>query len=80
VISALIGIPGIGAWTVSVLLIFNFGRLDVMPVSDQGIRCGAQLVYWVENPATPKQVQEKKRNSGDLIATSHRSICGRRRN
>jgi DNA-3-methyladenine glycosylase II len=59
VISALTGIPGIGAWTVNVFLIFNLGRLDVMPVGDLGIRRGVQLVYGLETIATPKQVQTK---------------------
>jgi DNA-3-methyladenine glycosylase II len=59
VIEALIGIPGIGAWTVNVFLIFNLGRLDVMPASDLGIRRGVQLVYALEEVATPKQVHEK---------------------
>jgi DNA-3-methyladenine glycosylase II len=59
VIEALIGISGIGAWTVNVFLIFNLGRLDVMPVSDLGIRRGVQLAYALEEVATPKQVHEK---------------------
>jgi DNA-3-methyladenine glycosylase II len=46
VVSALTGIVGIGAWTANVFLIFNLGRLDVMPATDLGV-------------ATPKQVQEK---------------------
>jgi DNA-3-methyladenine glycosylase II len=59
VVSALTGIVGIGAWTANVFLIFNLGRLDVMPASDLGIRRGVQLTYKLKDVATPKQVQEK---------------------
>jgi DNA-3-methyladenine glycosylase II len=40
VVQILTAIPGIGAWTVNVFLIFNLGRLDVMPAADLGIRRG----------------------------------------
>jgi DNA-3-methyladenine glycosylase II len=36
VVSALTGIVGIGIWTANVFLIFNLGRLNVMPASDLG--------------------------------------------
>jgi DNA-3-methyladenine glycosylase II len=59
VVKALTAVAGIGPWTVNVLLIFNLGRLDVMPASDLGIRRGVQLVYGLEDVATSKQVHEK---------------------
>jgi DNA-3-methyladenine glycosylase II len=59
VVKALTAVAGIGAWTVNVFLIFNLGRLDVMPASDLGIRRGVQLVYGLEDVATSKQVHEK---------------------
>jgi DNA-3-methyladenine glycosylase II len=59
VIEALTGIRGIGQWTVNVFLIFNLGRLDVMPTSDLGIRRGVQLVDALEHVATTRQVHEK---------------------
>jgi DNA-3-methyladenine glycosylase II len=52
-------IPGIGAWTVNVLLIFNLGRLDVRPVADLAIRRGVQLTYGLRAIAAPKQVLER---------------------
>jgi DNA-3-methyladenine glycosylase II len=58
VVKALTAIAGIGAWTVNVFLIFSLGRLDVMPAGDLGIRRGVQLVYGLDDVATPKQVQE----------------------
>jgi 3-methyladenine DNA glycosylase/8-oxoguanine DNA glycosylase len=55
-------IPGIGAWTVNVFLIFNLGRLDVMPAADLGIRRGVQLTDGLPVIATPKQVLERSRS------------------
>jgi DNA-3-methyladenine glycosylase II len=59
VVETLIAIPGIGAWTVNVFLIFNLGRLDVMPAGDSGIRRGVQLTDGLRAVATPKQVLER---------------------
>jgi DNA-3-methyladenine glycosylase II len=59
VVGALTSIAGIGAWTANVFLIFNLGRLDVMPASDRGIRRGVQLAYNLREIATPRQVQQK---------------------
>jgi DNA-3-methyladenine glycosylase II len=59
IVEALTAIPGIGAWTVNVFLIFNLGRLDVLPAADLGIRRGVQLTYGLRTVATPKQVLER---------------------
>src|ERR1700722_783424 len=59
ILHALTGIAGIGAWTVDVLLIFNFGRPDVLPVADIGIRRGVQLIYGLIEIASTTMVQEK---------------------
>jgi DNA-3-methyladenine glycosylase II len=56
IVETLTGLPGIGAWTVNVFLIFNLGRLDVMPSADLGIRRGVQLIDGLRAVATPKQV------------------------
>jgi DNA-3-methyladenine glycosylase II len=59
VIDLLTKIPGIGAWTVNVLLIFDLGRLDVMPAADSGIRRGVQLADGLPVIATPMQVIQR---------------------
>jgi DNA-3-methyladenine glycosylase II len=59
VVEILTAIPGIGPWTVNVFLIFNLGRLDVMPAADLGIRRGVQLTDGLRAIATPKQVLER---------------------
>ncbi|GAC1352297.1 MAG: hypothetical protein NVSMB1_13770 [Polyangiales bacterium] len=45
VINALVSVRGIGRWTAEMLLIFELGRPDVLPVDDLGIRKGAQKVW-----------------------------------
>jgi DNA-3-methyladenine glycosylase II len=56
IVEALDGIPGIGAWTVNVFLIFTLGRPDVIPAADLGIRRGVQLADRLHAIATPKHV------------------------
>lgn len=58
VVETLTAIPGIGPWTVNVFLIFNLGRLDVVPAADLGIRRGVQLTDGLRSVAVPKQVFE----------------------
>jgi len=53
----LIKIKGVGPWTVEMLLIFNLGRLDVLPIYDLGVRKGFQLVYKKRKLPTPKQLE-----------------------
>jgi methylated-DNA-[protein]-cysteine S-methyltransferase len=45
VVEELVKLRGIGRWTVEMLLMFELGRPDVLPVDDLGIRKGAQRVY-----------------------------------
>jgi DNA-3-methyladenine glycosylase II len=70
VVAALTGIAGIGAWTANVFLIFDLGRLDVMPTADLSIRRGVQLVYGLKGMATARQVYEKA-----LLWRPYRSIA-----
>ncbi|SEO90948.1 DNA-3-methyladenine glycosylase family protein [Aquisalimonas asiatica] len=51
-IERLTRIRGIGQWTVEMLLIFNLGRADVLPVNDLGIRKGFAVTYGLD--ALPK--------------------------
>lgn len=47
---------GIGPWTVQMLLMFNFGRPDVMPTTDLGVQKGVQAVYKMEKLPSPEEV------------------------
>jgi len=58
-VKLLTAIPGVGVWTVNVVLIFTLGRLDVMPAADFGTRQGIRLMDGLRAIATPKQVIER---------------------
>ncbi len=56
IIERLTSVRGVGPWTVEMLLMFTLGRLDVLPVTDYGVRKGFALTYgWKELP-TPKEL------------------------
>lgn len=45
IVARLVTVRGIGRWTVEMLLIFQLGRADVLPVSDLGVRKGFMHTY-----------------------------------
>jgi len=54
IIERLTQVRGIGQWTVEMMLIFNFGREDILPVDDFGVRLGFQLAYGLKKMPSPK--------------------------
>ena len=56
IIEQYIQIKGVGVWTVQMMLIFNQGRLDVMPSSDLAIRKKYSLLMQKECQITPAQL------------------------
>jgi DNA-3-methyladenine glycosylase II len=54
IIERCIAVRGIGRWTAQMLLMFHFGRQDVMPVDDFGVRKGFQLAYGLKAMPKPK--------------------------
>jgi DNA-3-methyladenine glycosylase II len=54
VIEHCVAVRGIGRWTVQMLLMFHFGRQDVLPVDDFGVRKGFQLAYGLKGMPKPK--------------------------
>ncbi|MFT3906433.1 MAG: hypothetical protein QM718_09035 [Steroidobacteraceae bacterium] len=54
IIERLTAVRGIGRWTVEMLLMFQLGRPDVLPVDDFGVRNGFRLAYGLRNMPTPK--------------------------
>lgn len=56
IIRRLIEVRGIGRWTVEMLLIFQLGRPDVLPVDDFGLRNGFRIAYRRPAMPTPKQL------------------------
>ena len=45
IVERLVEVRGIGRWTVEMLLIFQLGRPDVLPVDDFGVRNGFRIAY-----------------------------------
>lgn len=56
IIERLIEVRGVGRWTVEMLLIFQLGRPDVLPVHDFGVRNGFRIAYGRRSMPTPKEV------------------------
>ena len=64
VVTQLTAIKGIGEWTAHMLLMFNLGRPDVLPLGDYGVRKGVQLLYRLAdlpNRATMTEIGERWR-------------------
>lgn len=56
IVARLTTVRGVGRWTVEMLLIFQLGRPDVLPVDDFGVRAGFRAAFgWNEMPR-PKEV------------------------
>lgn len=53
----LIQMKGVGQWTVEMFLIFNLGRLDVLPVHDLGVRRGFQIAYRKRQMPEPESLE-----------------------
>ncbi len=64
IIEELTKVKGIGTWTVHMFLIFTLGRLNVLPVSDLGIRKAVMLNYGLKKMPDEKKIRliAKKNN------------------
>ncbi len=56
IIERLTEVRGVGRWTVEMLLIFQLGRTDVLPVDDFGVRAGFRVAYKKRAMPTPKEL------------------------
>jgi DNA-3-methyladenine glycosylase II len=54
IIERLTQVRGIGRWTVEMMLMFQLGRHDVLPVDDFGVRNGFRLAYGLRKMPPPK--------------------------
>jgi DNA-3-methyladenine glycosylase II len=57
VAARLTAVKGIGEWTAHMFLMFELGRLDVLPVGDLGVRNGMRIVYRLDRAPTPKEAR-----------------------
>ena len=55
VIERLTAVRGVGVWTAQMFLMFQLGRLDVLPVGDLGVRRGMQVAYDLEDEPSPAE-------------------------
>ncbi len=64
IIDELTKVKGVGVWTVHMFLIFTLCRLNVLPVSDLGIRKGIQKTYRLKKLPDEKKINmiSKKNN------------------
>ena len=56
IVERLMQVRGVGRWTVEMLLIFQLGRKDVLPVGDFGVRSGFRLAYQKREMPDPKKL------------------------
>ncbi|HTD11914.1 MAG TPA: hypothetical protein VK676_07595 [Steroidobacteraceae bacterium] len=54
IIERLTQVRGVGRWTVEMLLMFQLGRPDVLPVDDFGVRAGFRAAYGLRSLPKPK--------------------------
>ncbi|MGC4028997.1 MAG: DNA-3-methyladenine glycosylase 2 family protein [Steroidobacteraceae bacterium] len=54
IIECCTAVRGIGRWTVQMLLMFHFGRPDVLPVDDYGVRNGFRVAYGLKGLPQPR--------------------------
>jgi DNA-3-methyladenine glycosylase II len=54
IIERITQVRGIGRWTVEMMLMFQLGRADVLPVDDFGIRSGFRLTYGLRKMPAPR--------------------------
>ena len=58
IVASLVRVKGIGKWTAQMFLMFQLGRLDVLPDLDLGIQKGIMLAYGLEAMPRPREVLE----------------------
>jgi DNA-3-methyladenine glycosylase II len=56
IVARLTKVRGVGRWTVEMLLIFQLGRLDVLPADDFGVRSGFRVAYKKREMPTVKEL------------------------
>lgn len=57
-IQRLVQLPGVGRWTVEMLLIYTLQRPDILPVDDFGVREGYRRLQALDIAPTPRQMRE----------------------
>jgi DNA-3-methyladenine glycosylase II len=58
IVERLTQVRGIGRWTVEMMLMFQLGRADVLPVDDFGVRNGLRLAYGLRGMPTTRALAD----------------------
>ncbi|MCC7509880.1 MAG: DNA-3-methyladenine glycosylase 2 family protein [Planctomycetes bacterium] len=58
IIQTLTQVHGVGRWTVEMLLMFQLGRPDVLPVNDLGVQKGFAKACGMALPPKPKELEQ----------------------
>ena len=58
IVERLTAVRGVGPWTAEMLLIFQLGRPDVLPVTDYGVRNGFRRAFGLEDLPTPAVLRD----------------------
>jgi DNA-3-methyladenine glycosylase II len=61
VVVALSAVRGIGRWTAEMVLIFQLGRKDVLPVGDLGVQKGFQRLFRLRELPKPERMEKLAR-------------------
>lgn len=57
-IERMVGIKGVGRWTVEMLLMYSLERMDVLPVDDFGVREGYRVLKSLPEQPKPKVLRD----------------------
>ncbi len=71
VIARLTAVPGIGAWSAQLFLIFSLGRADVIASGDLGIRRAIMIADGLPALPSPAQVEQRAQ-----LWKPHRTLAG----
>ena len=58
VIRELVAVKGLGEWTAHMLLMFQLGREDILPVGDLGIRRAVERAYGLDAIPGPAEIEK----------------------
>ena len=62
IIERLTAVKGIGRWSAEMFLIFDLGRLDVLPLGDYGVRKGFAIAYGMKTLPRPRTITRRAKN------------------
>ncbi len=59
IIAKLTAVKGIGRWSAEMFLIFDLGRLNVLPLGDYGVRKGFAIAYGMKTLPRPRTITRR---------------------